>query len=211
MQLEEIRREYKQAELNESNITKDPIEQFGKWMNEAIFSDIRDVTAMLLVSIGTDGFPQSRIVLLKDYGEQGFTLFTNYNSEKGNAISKNSKVSLHFYWSELERQIRISGIASKTSKEVSSKYFHSRPLQSQVAAAISEQSTVVPSREFLEKSFNKLFEELKGTNPDCPESWGGYVVEPLKFEFWQGRESRLHDRIVYEKDGEKWITKRLAP
>lgn len=212
MQLNGIRREYKQAELTENNISGSPIKQFENWMNEAILSNIRDATTMSLVSIGTDGFPQSRIVLLKDYGENGFTFFTNYNSQKGKAIAGNAKVSLHFYWSELERQVRISGFASKTSKKVSEKYFHSRPQQSQVAAAISAQSSVVPSREFLEKSFKKLNEKLKGTNPSCPDNWGGYLVEPINFEFWQGRENRLHDRIVYAKiDEEHWTIKRLAP
>lgn len=211
MQLEEIRREYKQAELNENTIAKSPFEQFRKWMNEAMSADIRDATAMSLVSISTDGFPQTRIVLLKDYGPAGFTFFTNYNSEKGKNIAANRKVSLHFFWSDLERQIRISGLASKTNKDISNKYFYSRPLESQVAAVISEQSSVISSRKLLDTSFDKLLAELNGANPNCPENWGGYIVEPLKFEFWQGRESRLHDRIVYEKEKQIWITKRLAP
>ncbi len=136
---------------------------------------------------------------------------TNYKSEKGNAIENNNKVSLHFYWPELERQIRISGYAEKTDIETSKNYFHSRPQKSQVAASISEQSSVVTSREYLETKFNELSGNLKGKNPEFPNNWGGYRVSPVKFEFWQGRESRLHDRIIYEKDGANWVIKRLAP
>lgn len=211
MHLEEIRRDYKHAELNEDNIHQNPLKQFTKWMDETLKANIQDATAMSLVSIGTDGFPQSRIVLLKDFGESGFTFFTNYNSEKGKAIEKNNKISLHFFWPELERQIRISGYAEKTDLETSKEYFHSRPQKSQVAASVSEQSSVVSSRQDLESRFNHLSQKLNGKNPEFPKSWGGYLVTPIKFEFWQGRESRLHDRIVYEKDAEDWTSKRLAP
>ncbi len=211
MQLEEIRRDYNHDELNENITHKNPFEQFNKWMDEALSGNIGDATAMALGSVGPDGFPQSRIVLLKDFGEGGFTFFTNYNSDKGKAIEKNNKVSLHFFWSELERQIRISGYAKKTDINISKKYFHSRPQKSQIAASISEQSVVVPTREYLEKKFNELLEKLNGKNPELPKSWGGYIVSPVKFEFWQGRESRLHDRIVYEKDDGNWKIKRLAP
>lgn len=211
MQLENIRRDYKQAELNENNINKNPIQQFELWMNDALSSNIHDATAMSLITVGSDGFPQARIVLLKDYNEMGFTFFSNYNSEKGKAIEKSKKVSLHFFWSGLERQIRISGYATKTDTDTSKKYFHSRPQQSQIAAAISNQSSVVPSRAFLENNFSLLSEKLKDENPEFPTNWGGYIVEPIKFEFWQGRESRLHDRIIYEKAGEDWSIKRLAP
>lgn len=211
MHLEEIRRDYKRYELMENNIHQNPFEQFKKWLDEARSENIFDATAMSVVSIGGDGFPQSRIVLLKDFGSSGFTFFSNYKSEKGKAIEKNNKVSLHFFWSELERQIRISGYAKKTDSNISKKYFHSRPQKSQIAASISEQSAVVPSREYLESKFNELFERLKDKNPEFPKNWGGYLVSPVKFEFWQGRENRLHDRIVYEKDGESWNIKRLAP
>lgn len=211
MQLEDIRRDYKHAELNETNINKNPIQQFNLWIKNALEAGIPDATAMSLVSIGDEGFPQSRIVLLKDYDENGFTFFTNYESQKGKAIEKEAKISLHFYWTELERQIRISGFASKTNTKVSQKYFHSRPQKSQIAAAISNQSLEVPSRAFLENNFNELSEKLNGKNPEFPANWGGYLVTPVKFEFWQGRESRLHDRIVYAKNGNRWTIKRLAP
>jgi len=211
MQLDNIRRDYKHAELNETSIETNPIQQFRIWLNEAISADIPDATAMSFVSVGEDGFPQSRIVLLKDFSENGFAFFTNYNSEKGKAIKLNPKVSLHFFWHELERQVRITGIAGKTSKEISKVYFHSRPQKSQIAAVISNQSSVVPSRNFLENKFNQLLNELKDQNPVYPKNWGGYMVKPIKFEFWQGRESRLHDRIVYEKENDNWHLKRLAP
>jgi pyridoxamine 5'-phosphate oxidase len=211
MQLDHIRRDYRKAELDESTIDKNPFKQFKTWINEAITLNIADVTAMSLISIGRDGFPQSRIVLLKDFSENGFTFFTNYNSQKGKAIDFNPKVGLHFFWADLERQIRITGTASKTSEEVSKGYFHSRPHKSQVAAVLSDQSSVIPSRYSLENNFNKLITELKGSHPTYPKNWGGYLVKPIKFEFWQGRESRLHDRIVFEKSEKDWQIKRLAP
>lgn len=211
MELEDIRRDYKQAELSEASLENNPFIQFSQWMNQALKADIHDATAMSLINSGTDGFPQSRIVLLKDFDESGFTFFTNYNSEKAKGIAKDARVSLHFYWSELERQIRISGFASKTKSSTSKKYFHSRPQQSQIAAVISLQSSIISSRQNLENAFNKLANELNGANPEYPPNWGGYFVKPIKFEFWQGRESRLHDRIVYEKTDDNWSIKRLAP
>ncbi|WP_346864182.1 pyridoxamine 5'-phosphate oxidase [uncultured Draconibacterium sp.] len=211
MQLDHIRRDYKKAELDESTIDKNPFKQFKTWINEAIALNIADVTAMSLISIGRDGFPQSRIVLLKDFSENGFTFFTNYNSDKGQAIDFNPKVGLHFFWPDLERQIRITGTATKTAEEVSKSYFHSRPHKSQIAAVLSNQSSVIPSRDSLDNNFNKLIAELKGNDPEYPKNWGGYLVKPIKFEFWQGRESRLHDRIVFENSENYWQIKRLAP
>lgn len=211
MQLNQIRRDYKHAKLNENSILKNPIQQFKLWMDAAIEADLADSTAMSLVSIGSDGFPQSRIVLLKNYDNNGFTFFTNYDSEKGKAIAKNKKVSLHFFWSGFERQIRITGYAQKTDAQTSRDYFYSRPIKSQIAASISNQSSVVASRIILENKFNQLSEKLKGEKLSMPINWGGYIVEPIKFEFWQGRASRLHDRIIYERERENWIIKRLAP
>jgi len=211
MKLDSIRRDYKLASLTKKDIKPDPIEFFSHWMNEVITAGLRDATSMALSTVGTDGFPQSRIVLLKDFNQEGFTFFTNYLSEKGTSIAQNPKVSLHFFWSELERQIRITGIAEKTSEQVSEKYFHSRPLDSQVAAAVSNQSSEVPSRSYLEEKFSELKNQLNGSDPERPENWGGYLVFPVKFEFWQGRENRLHDRIVYEKLDDNWTIKRLAP
>jgi len=211
MKLDSIRREYKFAELTRNSIDKNPFKQFAVWLNDAINSKVNDATAMSAISIGTDGFPQSRIVLLKSYSENGFTFFTDYSSEKGKALEVNPNIGIHFFWSELERQIRISGIAEKTPSKVSDRYFHSRPVTSQIASIVSNQSEEIPNREFLENRFFDLQDRLHGEIPQRPEFWGGYLVKPVKIEFWQGRESRLHDRILYElKDG-NWITKRLAP
>ncbi|RIJ45868.1 pyridoxamine 5'-phosphate oxidase [Maribellus luteus] len=211
MKLDSIRRDYKKAALTKKEAAPDPIHFFSQWMNEALALELPDATSMALTTVGEDGFPQSRIVLLKDFGNEGFTFFTNYHSEKGRAIAQNPKVSLHFFWAELERQIRITGMAEKTGEEVSEQYFHSRPLDSQIAAAVSAQSTEVPSRAYLEEKFAEMKNRLDGADPKRPEHWGGYWVHPLKFEFWQGRANRLHDRLVYEKQAENWIIKRLAP
>lgn len=211
MKLESIRREYKRAELGKKNVDKLPINFFQKWMKEALNLEMPDATSVALITNGADGFPQSRIVLLKSYSPDGFVFFTNYKSQKGKAIALDPKVGLHFFWPELERQVRISGYAEKIPFGESENYFHSRPFNSQVAAAISDQSSEVPSRKFLEDKFETLKNELNESNPECPKHWGGYLVRPVKFEFWQGRENRLHDRIVYEKQDENWNIKRLAP
>ena len=211
MKLESIRNEYKFSELSEYSIDKNPVKQFEQWINEAINSKVKEPTAMSISTIGTDGFPQNRIVLLKDYRETGFTFFTNYDSEKGKAILSNPKVSLHFFWPELERQIRISGFAQKTSVEISNEYFSSRPVSSRLSAIVSNQSERIPSRIFLEEKLNRLRSDLKNESPVRPENWGGYLVKPVRFEFWQGRESRLHDRILYEMKNDNWIISRLAP
>ena len=211
MNLESVRNEYKYSILTKKSVDKNPFKQFEKWLNEALHSELKEPTAMALNTIGLDEFPQSRIVLLKSFDEQGFVFFTNYKSAKGNSIDKRPEVGLHFFWPELERQIRISGITEKTSAKVSDNYFHSRPLNSQISAIISDQSSEIPSREFLEKRFKKLSSTIKNQPPKRPVWWGGYLVKPVKIEFWQGRENRLHDRILYKKQNESWIIKRLAP
>jgi pyridoxamine 5'-phosphate oxidase len=211
MKLDSIRREYKRAELSKKSVEKQPLNFFRQWLNEALESNQADANSMALTTKGTDGFPHSRIVLLKDYSADGFVFYSNYNSRKGQDIANDNRVSLHFFWPELERQIRIFGRAEKTGFKESESYFHSRPLDSQLAAAISNQSTEVPSRTFLEEKFEALKRELQGSRPDCPAHWGGYLVRPVNFEFWQGRENRLHDRIVYELENNDWIIKRLAP
>ncbi len=211
MKLDSVRREYTFSELTKNNINQNPIKQFEVWLQDALHAELKEATAMALNTIGTDGFPQSRIVLLKSFDENGFVFFTNYNSAKGQAIAKNEAVGLHFFWPELERQIRISGIAKKTSAKVSDDYFHSRPLTSQIGAIISDQSTEIPSREYMETRFEKISSKLNNQSPDRPDWWGGYLVKPVKIEFWQGRSNRLHDRIQYEKQGEEWLIKRLAP
>jgi pyridoxamine 5'-phosphate oxidase len=211
MKLHSIRTDYKYAELTENSIDKNPLKQFEHWINDAISAKVNEPTAMSVVTSGVDGFPDSRMVLLKDYYENGFTFFTNYNSNKGIAIARNPAVGLHFFWPELERQIRISGFAEKTTAEISERYFYSRPVLSQIAAIISNQSSKIPSREFLQNQFETLKNENAGENLKRPENWGGFVVKPVKFEFWQGRESRLHDRILYENENGIWVISRLAP
>lgn len=207
MKLDSIRKDYQLAELSEGKVEKNPFRQFEKWMKEALEAKVNEPTAMGLSAIAEDGFPHTRIVLLKDFGDNGLTFFTNYNSLKGQSIGKNPAVSILFFWPELERQIRIAGFAGKTSPEVSDRYFYSRPLNSQVAASVSEQSNVIHSREKLDQ----LFDTRKNELVLRPENWGGYIVKPVRFEFWQGRESRLHDRILFEKNGETWNISRLAP
>jgi pyridoxamine 5'-phosphate oxidase len=207
MKLDSIRRDYQLADLSEEKVDKNPFRQFEKWMKEALEARVNEPSAMGLSAIGGDGFPHTRIVLLKDFGEEGFTFFTNYNSMKGKSIANNTAVSLLFFWPELERQIRIAGFAEKTSSEVSDRYFYSRPQNSQIAATVSAQSTKIQSREILDQ----LFEISKDKPIIRPENCGGYLVKPVRFEFWQGRESRLHDRILFEKKGENWQISRLAP
>jgi len=211
MNLDSVRHEYKFSALTRESVDKNPIKQFQKWMDEVLHSQVKEPTAMALNTIGLDGFPQSRIVLLKSFDEQGFVFFTNYQSAKGKSIEKKPEVALHFFWPELERQVRISGLAEKTSTEISDKYFQSRPLTSQIGATISNQSAEIPSREYLEKRFNKLRSELNNQPLKRPEWWGGFQIKPERIEFWQGRENRLHDRILYEKQNDDWIIKRLAP
>ena len=211
MKLYSIRSEYKYAELTKSSIEKNPVKQFEHWINDALSAKVNEPTAMSLVTLGIDGFPDSRIVLLKDYGMNGFTFFTNYNSNKGKSIVKNPAVGLHFFWPELERQIRISGFAEKTSDAVSDQYFNSRPVSSQIAAIVSNQSSKIQTREILQNSFDSEKEKIGDKKIERPKCWGGFIVKPVRFEFWQGRESRLHDRILFEKQKEKWEISRLAP
>lgn len=211
MKLDSRRREYKFAELTRKSIDRNPLKQFATWLNDALNSKVNEATAMSVVTISTDGFPQSRIVLLKGYSENGFTFFTDYSSKKGKSIEKKPLVGLHFFWPELERQIRISGYAKKTSDKISDSYFYSRPITSQITAIVSNQSEEIPNRDFLENRFFDLQDQLQGETPKRPKSWGGYIVKPVKMEFWQGRESRLHDRILYVKKNGDWITSRLSP
>ena len=211
MKLHSISNEYKYAGLSEASIENDPMKQFEHWLNDALNAKVNEPTAMSVATFGTDGFPNSRIVLLKDFNEMGLTFFTNYNSNKGKSITKNPAVGLHFFWPELERQIRISGFAEETTSEISDIYFYSRPVLSQIAAVVSNQSSKIPSREFLTDQFEVLKEQVENETLKRPEHWGGFIVTPVKFEFWQGRENRLHDRILYEKVDGNWVISRLAP
>ncbi len=211
MKIKDIRNEYDFPEFNKSDADKNPFVQFRKWLQEAIDSEEKEPTAMSLSTIGTDGFPQSRIVLLKHFDENGFVFFSNYSSEKGKSLEANPVAGLNFFWATYERQVRISGIAKKTSMKVSEDYFKSRPENSRIAAWISEQSKEIPSRKYIENLYKDFQKKSSYKSETLPPFWGGYIVVPQKIEFWQGRTGRLHDRILYVKENENWVKKRLAP
>lgn len=206
-----LRNEYRLEALNETDVKADPIEQFSLWWQEALRSEIYEVNAMTLATADRSGRPLARIVLLKDYDENGFVFFTNYQSLKGVQLAENPAACLLFFWKELERQVRIEGVAEKISAEESDAYFQSRPHTSRIGALTSPQSRPVPNREYLENRFLELNEEYAGKEIPRPEHWGGYRVRPEKMEFWQGRPSRLHDRILYSQQQGGWKIERLAP
>ena len=210
--LHHYRKSYEKGELSETSVDENPMQQFRTWFFEVKENGgVDEVNAMTISTIGTDGFPKGRVVLLKKYDENGFYFYTNYNSEKGKSITNNNKVSLSFFWPNMERQIIIKGIVEKTSEADSTNYFHSRPKGSQLGAAVSHQSTVVESREVLEKNLSELEEKYANEEIPKPEEWGGFLVRPISIEFWQGRPNRLHDRIRYTLNTEDWIIERLAP
>ena len=207
-----IRKIYSQKTLLEESIEANPIRQFDKWWQEAIASSIDEVNAMTLATASADGMPSARIVLLKGFSENGFVFFTNYNSYKGKQLLENPKACLVFFWKELERQVRITGIVSRVSDEESDAYFYSRPLPSQVGALASPQSQVLKSRDWLDENYAELLKQAENKPVKRPASWGGYIVQPAIIEFWQGRPSRLHDRLQYSltRNGQ-WQIERLAP
>ncbi len=207
-----IRKDYKKNQLLETNIDADPYKQFGLWMNEAIAAGVEEPTAMTLATVSTKGFPSARIVLLKGFDEKGFVFYTNYDSRKGKHLKKNKNVALVFFWKEMERQVRIEGEVEKVSKKESDEYFASRPCESQISACISEQSTTIPDRNFLEMMMQMFLKKQGDKEIKRPEHWGGYRVIPRRIEFWQGRENRLHDRIKYcSKINKAWRINRMAP
>ena len=208
----DIRREYKLRTLSEKDVEPDPFRQFDKWWQEAIRSNLEEVNAMTLATATADGMPDARIVLLKGFDENGFTFFTNYSSAKGHQLLENPRACLVFFWAALERQVRLSGLVTPATLQVSDDYFNSRPEGSRIGAWASPQSEVIESREWLEENEKKLSNELKGDTLHRPPHWGGYVVKPTRMEFWQGRPSRLHDRILYTfRDNGEWKIERLAP
>ncbi|MFC3339753.1 pyridoxamine 5'-phosphate oxidase [Paracandidimonas soli] len=210
MSVADIRHDYSKNELLESSLADDPFRQFDAWFEEALAAKVSEVNAMTLASADAKGRPSARIVLLKGYDERGFVFFTNYDSRKGHDLQENPQASLLFFWPALERQVRIEGSVSRTSEQESDEYFHSRPLGSRIGAWASPQSRPI-TREALEANTASLGESL-GEHPQRPEHWGGFRLAPERLEFWQGRPSRLHDRLVYERNAEGlWLVSRLAP
>ncbi|WP_162127877.1 pyridoxamine 5'-phosphate oxidase [Flavobacterium phycosphaerae] len=211
--LSNYRKSYEKSELLETNIPEDPINLFHKWFYETeAFNGTEEVNAMTVATHGLDGFPKSRVVLLKKFNEEGFIFYTNYNSEKGKAIIANPKVCLSFFWHSMERQVIIKGIAEKTAEIISDNYFDSRPDGSKLGAIVSPQSEVIPSRDFLDEKLKQLETDLAGKTIVRPEHWGGFLVRPVEVEFWQGRANRLHDRIRYQlQDDYAWKIDRLSP
>jgi len=209
--LAELRNDYARGSLDEQHVDADPIRQFQLWFQQALDAQVPEPNAMTLATVDEQGQPSARIVLVKGADERGFVFFTNYESRKGHDLAINPRASLLFYWIELERQVRIEGKVEKTSAQESDAYFASRPLGSRIGAWASEQSRELPSRTLLEER-EKAFAERFGDNPPRPPQWGGYRLVPAKIEFWQGRPSRLHDRILYVRNADAgWQISRLAP
>jgi len=198
-------------ELNETSVDKNPFIQFDKWYDSILNSKLNEPTAMMLSTADVNGNPSARIVLLKEIDDSGFVFYTNYGSRKGKDLKENPKAALTFFWDELLRQIRIEGRIEKINRETSKEYFSSRPRESQIGAWVSAQSSVIPNREILENKFDELEEKFGNEEIPLPDFWGGYRVIPNYFEFWQGRENRLHDRICYKKENNEWHIFRIAP
>ena len=211
-ELSDIRREYSLAELHSENVPDDPMELFNAWFEVIKDSEIKDPTAMSVATVDENGQPFQRIVLLKRFGDDGFVFFTNLESRKAQHIANNAQVSLLFPWHTLEKQVAITGVAEPLSKTEVLKYFMSRPKDSQIAAWVSKQSSPISARKALETKFSEMKAKFAKGDVPLPKFWGGYLVKPSSIEFWQGGESRLHDRFIYEKTAdEKWTRNRLAP
>lgn len=211
--LSDYRKSYEKSELLEENCVENPVEMFRNWFTEVERSEtVAEVNAMTISTIGLDGFPKSRVVLLKKYTYEGFIFYTNYESEKGLAIAANPNVCISFFWPAMERQIIIKGKAERIAENLSDGYFESRPRGSQLGALVSKQSAVIPSREHLEEKLKNLEETYEGKEIERPSHWGGYIVKPQEIEFWQGRANRLHDRMRYQLQTDySWKIERLAP
>ena len=211
MSISSIRKDYQLQSLSEKDVKQDPFAQFTQWWDEAVASEIIEVNAMTLSTVTAEGRPSARIVLLKGFDTNGFVFFTNYESNKGQQLTANPFASLVFFWKELERQVRIEGTVVKVSDQESDDYFHSRPQGSQLGAIASPQSRIIEGRSIIEKNLESLQEKYQGSVIPRPSHWGGYRVVPDTIEFWQGRSSRLHDRIKYIKEVSAWKIVRLAP
>ena len=206
----DLRKSYEKAELSEEASAADPVDQFRRWLDEAIAGQIPEPTAMTLATVGSDLRPSTRIVLLKGFDAQGLVWYTNYESQKGIELAGNPWAALQFYWVEMERTVRIEGRVEKTSAEQSDAYYQSRPLDSRIGAWASPQSQVIENRAVLVTSAAKYAAQFL-MQPPRPPHWGGYRLVPDRWQFWQGRRSRLHDRLVYRREGDHWVRERLAP
>ena len=210
--LTSYRRSYEKGRLLETEIPADPLILFRAWFDLADESSlVEEANAMSISTVGKDLMPKTRIVLLKSFDPEGFIFFTNYESDKGKHLKENPKCCLSFFWPALEKQVIIQGEVTKVEEEESDKYFHSRPRGSQLGAHASNQSSVIPSRHYLEDKLAELERKFENKDVPLPSYWGGYLVKPLSIEFWQGRKNRLHDRILYSKEGDNWKFERLAP
>jgi len=207
----DIRTDYTKNSISEIGLNSDPVQQFKIWFNQALDSKVIEASAMVLSTVSSEGFPSGRVLLLKGVEDSGFTFFTNYNSAKAKDMKANSNASMTFFWSELEQQVRIAGVIEKLDSVISDSYFYSRPRASQISAVASNQSDKLENRDDLIQEVNRLEKLYENKKVPRPENWGGYVLKPVKVEFWQGRTSRLHDRFLYELIDGTWQISRLAP
>lgn len=210
--LQHLRKSYTQDALTEAELPEDPLLLFNKWFDQAQQCDeIEEANAMNLATLGTDGFPKSRIVLLKEIVDRKFLFYTNYTSEKSQSIDQHAQVSLNFFWPALEKQVTVKAVATKVSREKSQSYFNSRPRGSRIGAWVSQQSSEIASREVLDAQLKTIEDQFEGKEIPLPDFWGGFACDPISYEFWQGRQNRLHDRILFTKADGQWVTKRLQP
>ena len=211
LDIKAMRVHYVSAAFNETHVKNNPIDQFDIWFKEAVIAKIDEPNAMTLATASNEGFPNARIVLLKEFDQKGFVFYSNYESGKGRELEKNPFATLVFFWKELTRQVRIKGKVEKVTKEESEEYFHQRPRESQLGAWASNQSSEIPNRKYLEDKFQSLQKDFEEKEVPLPPYWGGYRVLPFEVEFWQGRENRLHDRILYRLIENGWRIRRLSP